>query len=162
MRIRKARFSDLDQIVDLWWEMHTSHYKYDRAYYKLRTKKVAIRNIETHYTERIDSPDSIFLVAENKGILIGYLYALIQDRPSVFPASKRILIDATVVREDYRRKGIFTKLYLRMEKIASKVQPSFIELFVDHNNPAIDTYKNLGFKDRHIKMYREYGPNKKL
>lgn len=158
MRIRKARQSDLAQIVGLWWEMHTYHYKYDRPYYKLRTKKAAMRNIEKHYAESIESPDSIFLVADSKGILVGYLYAIVQNRPSVFLPSKRVLINTTIIREDYRDKGIFTKLYLRMEKIATKFQPSFIELFVDINNPAIDIYKHLGFKSRHIKMYREYVP----
>ncbi len=154
MRIRKARKSDLPQIVDLWWEMHTSHYKYDRPYYKLRTKKVARRNTEKHYSDIIDSPESIFLVADDKGILAGYLCALVQNRPPVFQPSKRVLIDTVAVREDYRGKGIFTKLYLSMEKKAMKHQPYYIELFVDIDNPAIDLYKHLGFKGRQIKMYR--------
>jgi len=43
-----------------------------------------------------------------------------------------------------------------MEKKAMKHQPCHIELFVDIDNPAIDLYKHLGFKGRHIKMYREF------
>ena len=158
MRIRKAKKSDLPQIVDLWWKMHTSHYKYDRPYYKLRNRKMARRNTEKHFSDIIDSQDSIFLVVDDNGILAGYLCAHIQNRPPVFEPSKRVLIDTTVVREEYRGKGIFTKLYLRMEKNVKKHQPCHIELFVDKENPAIDLYKHLGFKSRHIKMCREFSP----
>ena len=131
MRIRNARKSDLPQMVDLWWEMHTSHYKYDRPYYKLRDRKIARRNTENHFSDIIDSHDSIFLVADDNGIVAGYLCAHVQNRPPVFEPSKRVLIDTTVVREDYRGKGIFTKLYVRMEKNVKKHQPHHIELFVD-------------------------------
>ena len=158
MRIRNARKSDLPQMVDLWWEMHTSHYKYDRPYYKLRDRKIARRNTENHFSDIIDSHDSIFLVADDNGIVAGYLCAHVQNRPPVFEPSKRVLIDTTVVREDYRGKGIFTKLYVRMEKNVKKHQPYHIELFVDMENPAIDLYRHLGFKSRHIKMYREFSP----
>ena len=43
-----------------------------------------------------------------------------------------------------------------MEKNVMKHQPLYIELFVDIDNPAIELYKHLGFKNRHIKMYREF------
>lgn len=158
MRIRKARKSDLPQIVDLWWEMQTSHYKYDRPYYKLRTKKVLRRNIEKYYSDIIESPESIFLVADDKGTIAGYLCALVQNRPPVYQLSKSVFIDTTAVRGRYRGKGIFRKLYLFMEKTAKKHQPCHIELFVDIDNPAIELYKHLGFKGRQIKMYREFSP----
>ena len=158
MRIRKAIKSDLPQIVDLWWEMHTSHYRYDRPYYKLPTKKVAKRSAEKHYSGIVDLPEWIFLVADDKGILTGYLCALVENRPPVYQPSKRVLIISTGVREDYRGKRIFKKLYLRMKKSAVKHQPYHIELLVDIDNPAIEMYKQLGFKNRHIKMYCEFSP----
>ena len=158
MRIRKAKKDDLPQIIDLWWEMHISHYKYDRPYYKLRTKTVARKNIEKHYSELIDSAESIFVVADDRGIIVGYLCALVQNRPPVFLPSKRLLIDTTAVREAYRGKGIFHKLYLGMKRSAVQHQPYHIELFVDMDNPAVELYKHLGFKGRQLKMYRDFQP----
>jgi len=158
MRIRKANKNDLPQLVDLWWEMHTSHYEYDRPYYKLRAQKVAKKNTEKHFSEIIDSPESIFVVAEDSKIIAGYLCAIVQNRPPVFQPSKRLLIDTTGVKEDYRGKGIFNKLYSFMKKIAVQYQPCHIELFVDVDNPAVELYKHLGFKSRHIKMYRDFQP----
>ena len=158
MLIRQATKNDMPQLVDLWWEMHTSHYAYDQPYYKLRERKMARIKTKAYFSNIIDSQDSIFLVADDNGILAGYLCAHIQNKPPVFEPSKRVLIDTTIVREDYRGKGIFTKLYRHMEKSVKQHKPQHIELFVDIDNPAIDLYKNLGFKCRHIKMYREFSP----
>jgi predicted GNAT family acetyltransferase len=59
----------------------------------------------TQNTE-LANENTIFLVAETDGVLLGSLIAHIDYRPSVFSPQKRVFVDHVVVDEKHRGKGI--------------------------------------------------------
>ena len=155
MRIRKAREQDLANLVTLWWQMHTSHYQYDKAYYKLAPKKKACAAARKHLKEMISSKNAVVLVAEESATLLGSLLAHVVDRPPVFPPQKRVLLDSVIVDEKHRGKGIYSKLQKRLDKIAKDKGAIYIELYVDTSSPVVEIYKRKGYSPRHLKMVKK-------
>jgi GNAT superfamily N-acetyltransferase len=155
MRIRKAREKDLDSLVSLWWQMHTSHYQYDKAYYKLAAKRKACAASRKHLKEMISNKNAVFLVAEENDTLLGSLLAHIVNRPPVFPPQKRALLDNVVVDEKHRGKGIYSKLQKRFDKIAKDKGAIYIELNVDISSSVVEIYKRKGYSARHLKMIKK-------
>jgi GNAT superfamily N-acetyltransferase len=68
----------------------------------------------TQNTE-LANENTIFLVAETDGVLLGSLIAHIDYRPPVFSPQKRVFVDHVVVDEKHRGKGIFSKLQNRLD-----------------------------------------------
>ena len=55
MRIRKARPEDLPQLIQLWWQMHTHHYQYEKKYYQLRSKAAAMKKSTEYHSKQISN-----------------------------------------------------------------------------------------------------------
>ena len=155
MKIRKAKEKDIDDLIPLCWQMHTSHYKYDKRYYKLAPKKKACEAIRKYFKKMINDTNTISLVAEDNGQLIGRLSARIMDRPPVFSSQKRIILEGCVVDEKYRSRGIYSRLQKRLEEIARSKKARYIELNVDILNDAKEAYKSKGYIPRHVMMVKE-------
>ena len=159
MQIRKAKREDLSQLTDLWWQMHTSHYKYDKSYYRLRARVTAHKQAGLHYAKQIGNPKAIFLVAHEDSRIAGYLLAQIVDRPPIFPPSRFIFLETTVIDAQFRGTGLFRMLFTHLLKVVEQYNPSYIELNVDRDNPAVTVYENIGFETRHYKMVYPIAPN---
>ena len=155
MKIRKAEEKDIPVLVDLWWQMHTFHYKYDKEYYQLLPKRKACHESQKHLQTMLANENTIFLVAEAEGVLLGSLLAHIDHRPPVFSTQKRILVDHVVVDEKHRCKGIFSKLQNRLDSISKQKGAILIELNVDVSNPAVDVYKKKGYFSVQYKMVKK-------
>ena len=155
MKIRKAKEKDIDDLTPLWWQMYTSHYKYDKRYYKSAPKKKACEAIRKYFKKMINDTNAISLVAEDNGQLIGRLSARIMDRPPVFSSQKRIILEGCVVDKKYRGRGIYSRLQKRLEKIARSKKARYVELNVDVLNPARKVYESKGYVPRHIMMVKE-------
>ena len=137
MRIRKARSEDLPQFINLWWQMHTHHYQYEKKYYQLCTKTAAMKKSSEYHSKQISSLEAIFLVAEDSTKVVGYLLVLVMERPPVYPSQKTAYIDSTFVVPEYRGKGLFKKLFQHMLKSIKKFNVLAIELDVDIDNQAV-------------------------
>lgn len=152
MRIRKARSEDLPQFINLWWQMHTHHYQYEKKYYQLRSKAAAMNKSLEYHSKQISNPEAVFLVAQDGTRVVGYLLVLVMERPPVYPSQKTAYVDSAFVVPEYRGKGLFRKLFQRMLKSLKKFDALVIELDVDIDNQAVSVYKNIGFKTRQYKM----------
>ncbi len=155
MRIRKARKSDIESLINLWWQMHTSHYAYDKKYYKLASEKKAREATRKHFLDIVNDSKSIFLVAEEKNMLIGSLNARITERPPVFTKQIVIMLHSAIVDENHRGRGVFSKLQKRLEKIAHDKGARYIMLTADIRNPAVEIYRKKGYRETQYQMVKK-------
>jgi ribosomal protein S18 acetylase RimI-like enzyme len=65
-------------------------------------------------------------------------------------------IQSLYVRPEYRRQGIFRKLYDYVHSLASE-DGAAIRLYVDENNStAQSVYQAVGMKESHYKLYEKH------
>lgn len=92
--------------------------------------------------------NSLLLVAENEGKIVGFLSA---GRGTVNRIKHSAYI-VTGILEDYRGKGIGTKLFEELDKWAAEKALVRLELTVMVNNEgAVALYKKMGFKVEGVK-----------
>jgi len=159
--VRRARTGDLDQLVEMWQELHTGHYAYDRDYYRLRPVRRAKAEIRKHFAARMADPDAIFLVAARGPELAGFLMGTLSTRPPVMPRTRRFTLDSAFVAPELRGTGVFSKLFARLKRILAGLgDVKHVELSVDVRNPAVAAYGHLGFEKLHYKMVHVLGSNR--
>lgn len=154
MEIRKATKRDLSGIVDLWWEMQSSHDAYDLKFYRTKSEVECRELAKIYFAELLgDENHLVFVAAEGKKS-IGMIHIEILAKPPIFHTRRYASIRETAVTQSKRNQGIFKWLLnhaideLRAQRIG------LIELFVDKDNPAVEVYKRLGFTVRQELMIR--------
>lgn len=105
-----------------------------------------------NYEYRMTEDDTLLLVAEENGEIIGFLFGFLY--PSPVHKKPLALLDALYVSEEHRCKGCGRALALRFKEWA-KVQNVFaVELKVmSQNTTALRLYESLGFGE--IKKYMQ-------
>ncbi len=91
--------------------------------------------------QQIDLFSDIIFVAENDNEIVGFVIGGVSIKNK-----KGWLLDI-VVREDFRQKGIGTKLVTTCIRSTAKYCKRKVALTVEPKNPAITLYKRLGFVD---------------
>ncbi len=123
VQIRKAKLSDLTQLVDL----ENSCFNYDclsRRNFKWMIKKA----------------HSLFLVIEYKSSLIGYGLVLINSGTSL------ARLYSICSRKEYQGYGLATQLIQALETLASQEDCAYLRLEVKSDNRgAIKLYERLGY-----------------
>jgi len=152
MKIRKGTIKDVEKIWDLEVESRKYHKKLTDKKYSLLNKsnidKKARTDFIKDYTKDLKKKARkiIFLVAEEKGKIIGYIIGIDgkwdwSDNP---PRALRIW-DLEVLQK-YRKKGIGTKLIKELEKISKQKGIKFLSLNVwKKNKPALRIYTKNRF-----------------
>lgn len=152
MKIREARREDVKHIAALNQELNDYHLKFD-DYYRLRPNLEDI--VTKHFDDMVTSEDSIVLVAEDKGSIVGYLAGKIGKRPPVFEVDKRGEIWSGYVLEEYRGHGVGRELTERMLRWFKEGGIKYVELSVDSRNElGCKVWKSLGFETFQFKMIR--------
>ncbi len=156
MKIRIAKKRDIPSLKNLWWQMHMTHYDFDKEYYRLAAKSKALKATEKYFSHAIDDYISVFLVVEEDGKIAGFLKARIEERPPVFHKQKSLFIDIVVVDEKFRKKGIYSEFQTHIERIAKVEGISYIRLNVDVvNEEAKKVYLRKGFVPRNVLMIKK-------
>lgn len=93
-----------------------------------------------------------YWVAEEKGIVIASL--LITNEWSDWRNTNVWWFQSVYVLPQWRRKGIFRSMYLKIREEAEKLGIAGLRLYVETNNSAAQqTYEALGMQSLHYKMY---------
>lgn len=156
MDIWEATETDLFQMVDLWWEMQSTHDNYDLNYYHTKTEYECRELAKRYFKEFLYDKNHFFLVAGESKKIVGMIHLQMLIKPPIYETQRYALIQDVVVTKSYRNRGIFKALLnhakdrLRSEKI------NLVELFVDINNPAVEVYKKMGFKTRQQLMVKQF------
>ena len=100
--------------------------------------------IEDNYAGQIAAEGCKAYVAEDHGIIVGYLYGFTYRIPQVL-LQPIAIVDALYVEEGYRGKGIAKDLFRKFQEFASGCGAASIELKVmSHNRDALRLYASLG------------------
>ena len=152
MKIRKGTIKDVEKIWDLEVESRKYHKKLTDKKYLLLTKNNIDKKARSEFIKEYrndlkkKSRKIIFLVAEEKTQIIGYIVGIDgkwgwSDNPP-----KAIRIWDLEVLKKYRKKGIGTRLIKELEKISKKRGAKFLSLNIwKKNKPALKVYKNNKF-----------------
>ena len=130
MKIRKTTQKDKKIISDLYYQLHQVEEKENR-------EKGLLVPIEKSKIK------PIFLVAEEKGEVVGFIWAhFIQ-----YGFFKYGTIDEFFVKEEFRGKGIGTTLLRKAIKELEKLNPKMILVGTEkENKEAIKLYQKVGFE----------------
>jgi ribosomal protein S18 acetylase RimI-like enzyme len=144
MKIREAKIDDVHKIFNLIDKLMDYHLKLD-DYYKLLSSSEDI--YKEYFENLIKSDNSLVLVVEDNGVIVGFLAGKIENRPPVFEVKRRGWIDSIFVLEDYRVQGIGKELTRKMLEWFKRRGISYVELSVDSRNEiGQEVWKTLGFK----------------
>lgn len=142
--IRKANMSDAQILADfnIRMAMETEGKQLD--------PQTSLRGAKAIFK---DPHKGFYLVAEHNGTIIGQLMVTYEwsDWRNMF----FYWIQSVFVREDYRKKGVFTCLYSYLTDFAQKKKNiAGLRLYVEKNNSAAkETYEKLGMYNSGYDMY---------
>ncbi len=105
--------------------------------------------VNNYFKNIIKNKNNILLCYEEDNIIKGYIYLKIVNNDS----QKGYLIDGLYVDNEYRNKGIATKLMQNALDMINNSNINFIDINVMANNKtAINFYRKFGFNEFRITL----------
>lgn len=158
--LRDANMGDLESTVELYKQLYTVEYHVENKicanlmepgeYFASKGFKK-----ETIYKKKcIKDPKIKFIVAVYEEKVIGYTNGFIKNYPAFL--SKVLYGEEIVVNEEYQKHGVGDLLIQELIKWGKKkkAKQMVFNAFRD-NKAAMSKYVNLGFKERHICLYKQ-------
>jgi len=143
--LRKAKYDDYKGFLEVFSEIEEFHRL--NAPWKFRKPESELFS-KAYYQEILDNNDSIFILAEHKAEIVGYVLGTRKDAND-FPILQKInyaQVNELAVKSNYRQQGIATKLMDEFEILAKEKGVSEIELNVwSFNQAAISFYEKKGY-----------------
>lgn len=101
------------------------------------------------YNKLYNNPDKVIFIAKENDEIIGYIYVKVAfDESMIYKVS---LIDALYVKEEYRFKGIATKLIEEAKNWTKENNIKQITInVIEKNDVAYMLYRKLGFNNYSI------------
>ena len=143
MLTRKATEKDIEQIMEIWLDF--MHYLRDinPDYYALSPDHTSFSDF---LAKSMDREERSIFVAEEEGIVCGFLLAFVEALPEWFGEEKIGLIRYLAVREGKQQKGIGQQLFDQSIQWFSSEKIKRVELYVLQGIPASDFWKKQGFR----------------
>ncbi|MHA1143600.1 MAG: GNAT family N-acetyltransferase [Candidatus Helarchaeota archaeon] len=149
VRIRLATKENLSDLVSLWWELQSSHLRYDPYFYDMKPERLSKILVSEYFEMYLERDSHIFIIAEEAGIIIGMIHCEILTRPPIFNEEKEALLVEVVVTKKFRGQGIFQRMF---EFLVTKLKLRNIKtctLLIDvENSSGFRAYKKSGFRER--------------
>ncbi|MGE0076765.1 MAG: GNAT family N-acetyltransferase [Bacteroidales bacterium] len=141
VNIRKATIDDLDSVYSLICD--------------LENQELNIVAFDTIYRFNINSSETIYLVAEIDGRVVGFLSIHIQH--ILHHSNSTCELQELNVFNEYRSLGIGTQLMQEAERIAKELGLEEIELTTKvFRKRAQEFYTRLGFENTHLKFVKKF------
>lgn len=157
--LRDATISDLDNVVQLFKQLYTVEYRIENKMCSNLKSPDDFFNSkgfkkEISYKRKCIRNKKIkFIVATYNEKVIGYTTGYVKNHPAYI--SKVLFGDEIVVNDQFQKNGIGDLLIKELVKWGkrNKAKEMMFYAFRD-NKPAMSKYVNMGFKERHICMYK--------
>ena len=155
--IRSATERDLPAVGRLGALLMRAHYEFDPQRF-MRPQGGVERGYASFLGSQLDDPDSIVLVAEEAGEVVGYIYAAVE------PASWKELRDRSgyihdvLVTWEHRRSWIAEALMnAAIEWLRTRDVPRVVLGTASQNEAAQRLFRRLDFRPTMIEMTKELG-----
>ncbi|MDJ0270866.1 MAG: GNAT family N-acetyltransferase [Aigarchaeota archaeon] len=139
---RKATLNDLDRLVDLLIRQKRLNEEFDPL---LRLREDIAETGRKYLEEAIMSENSLVVVAEADGRVVGFLKADIKERLFYYPKTEGNIVELYLLPE-YRRKGNGVKLLEYAVNILKERAEIITAEFPSLNEIATRFYTNLNFR----------------
>ena len=151
--LRTATIDDLNSLVELWWESAHYHQDLDPRFQYATDAENATREF---MSKQMESENGCFWVAQIEEDIVGYIEAMMIERPPIFAHRRIGHIGSIYVKVEARRKGIGRSLWnLARDWLVEKGVPT-INLGVSSRNPkAFEFWKKLNFSEIMIRLELE-------
>lgn len=149
MKIRKAKKEDFEEYLKL-------KRAEEKDYSEIIGKKIIKPKdniLKREFNEALKSKKHLVLVVEKDKHLMGYLHGTYFSNPY----DKGGYVEDIFVTNNFRRKGVASKLIKEFVKILKDKKYKKIRLSVNTKNiGAIRLYKKLGFETSHYSLRKEW------
>jgi GNAT superfamily N-acetyltransferase len=156
VRVRKLQEDDIDGICALWKEF---------AVLREGLTKSRILNPDAadyffgYATGLLSRKDTLTLVADDGGRIVGYLIAQKQRRPPIYHHTQVAYLSDSFVALTHRGQGILRNFMDEMRKWCSAEGITAVDVQIfEGNRDAQDVYKHLGFEPYRIVLRNEIVP----
>ena len=141
---RDATEDDLEDVVDLW-EMLVEHHRTYSDYYTLA--RDGRKKWKGYLLEKFAEPSTKLIVAEEDGMLIGFMLCLLTPQEPVFAEKAVGIIADAFVMKDRRKRGVMKEMLRIALRWFDKNKIKSVELSIAAANlEGRAAWGQLGFK----------------
>jgi len=156
--MRVAKVKDIEQIIPVFLEYEKASEKYlARKYKSMRNKKKPLQTkIRLALKNNIEQKNSRFLVFEDDGKIVGYIFGEIRDDShALYKSPKTGELNDIAVLKIYQGKGVASNLWTELLSWFTKKKCEMVTLSVNSNNQAQEIYKKWGFDLFYLRMIKK-------
>ncbi len=152
IQIRRAEEKDVEALVDFIVRLKQVNEELDPMYI---TRENLAETVKAYVERSLKDTNTILLVAECEGKIVGMVRAAILDRMFYEPRMEALITDI-YVHPSYRRRGVATAL---IERLAEEARRKGVGLLAAEYPPgnkiAERFFARLGFKPLLVRVYRK-------
>jgi len=153
IKIRPAKIKEAKEVAKLNVELMKHHLRYGEIY---KIKKNALSISKKWHEKAPRSPNTLLLVAEIDGKIVGYAKANIRKRPPIYTVVEWGDISDIYVQPKFRKSGIAKKFMEEIFKWFKKKKMKYVDLYVAADNQVAQMlWKKYKFNEYFKKMYRK-------
>ena len=156
VRVRKLQEDDIDGICALWKEFAVMR--------EGLTKSRILNDDAADYffgyaTGLLSRKDTLTLVAEDGGKVVGYLIAQKQRRPPIYHHTQVAYLSDSFVAQTHRGQGILRQFMGELHKWCGSEGITAVDVQIfDGNKEAQDVFRHLGFSAYRVVLRQEIVP----
>lgn len=150
MEIRNAVTTDIPELIELLKYNVEFHTKFSNYSYSLAD--VDNTYFREEFEKYLNSSSEKLIVAVEKGKLIGSILGILRESEGCNEG----IISQLFVYENYRKRGIATKLFEKLQKWFDDKKVKLLSVdIVAGNEGALDFYKKLGFEVNRLRLTKK-------
>jgi ribosomal protein S18 acetylase RimI-like enzyme len=153
VEFRKATEKDLQSLVELNVRLKRLNEEFDPL---LRVRADIAEKSREYFGEALRSPNSLVVVAEDNGKVVGFIKADIRERTFYEPRMEGNIVEFYLLPE-YRRRGVGANLLDYTVKLLKEKAEIITAEFPTLNEIAVEFYTKLGFRGI-ISVYARESP----
>ncbi len=153
VEFRKATEKDLQSLVELNVRLKRLNEEFDPL---LRVRADLAEKSREYFSAALSSPNSLVVVAEDNGKVVGFMKADIRERIFYEPRMEGNIVEFYLLPE-YRRRGFGARLLDYAIKLLKERAEIITAEFPTLNEIAVEFYTKLGFRGV-VSLYARESP----
>jgi ribosomal protein S18 acetylase RimI-like enzyme len=153
--VRRARPADLPTVGRLGALLVEEHYGFDPRRF-LAARPGTPEGYASFMSTQLEDPDKAVLVADDKGDVVGYAYAVVEGYDYMALRGPAGVLHDIIVDPEHRGRGVGRLLLeAALEFFRSRGVPRVVLSTAEQNEPAQRLFASMGFRRTMVEMTRE-------